>query len=788
MSKTQGLEAILDRMCREITSSIGERLRADRTTIFFFDADENEFWSIIENPGEALEIRILADRGIVDQVFARKQSVNIPYDFYEDPRSAAAQEVDRKTGYRTYSVLAMPILTETGELLAVVQLLNKLKGSEGALSEKIDSTGFSSQDEDWLAQEMPSIRLTLTNCQSLYAAIEQQRVNATLMKAINSLNQGGMNLDEIIIRTIAITKEMIHCDRACLWIADGSNRELWTKIQADKFLKEIRIPMGEGFAGEVAIAGESLHIPFDIYDRADVDNIKKSDHLVGYRTCSLLVVPIFDRDRQVIGVMQLVNKKTPGDFPPYNATEWPEVPECWQASFTRSDRQTLETFGIQVGLVIEKAREFAKLQQKEKIQGDILRSISHAIILTDENGKIITVNESAKKMLGVSDNEGLEGRSVIEVIRLKEGDFSEWVRTAIANSTASDLRHYYPQRTLLSADDTPYSIDVSLDAIVPPTDPTRVTGLLVVMDDIADSQRIKRMLYRYMTPEAADKLLQTGERQLGLVQTPTETVQERKEVSLLFSGIRSFTNLLEHLEDVEVMHVLGEYFESMTDAVFKYDGTIDKYIGDTIVAVFGWPISLADHAWSSVRTAIEMHERLVQINQRRQAENQPILKAGIGINSDTAIVGNIGSSQRMEFTTIGEGVTIASLMERASKQYGCDIILSQNTYELCSDRIWTRELDRICIKEKTQPVTIYELIGLRSNSLSDRQQQLMEYYHKGREHYLNRQYAKALTEFGKILEINHDDKPAAMHIERCQHFLETSPPDDWNGVWFLIPS
>ena len=146
-----------------------------------------------------------------------------------------------------------------------------------------------------------------------------------------------------------------------------------------------------------------------------------------------------------------------------------------------------------------------------------------------------------------------------------------------------------------------------------------------------------------------------------------------------FCDIRGYTTLTEKLQAEEVVSMLNEYFESMVEAVFQYKGTLDKYIGDAIMAVYGSPLPLQQHAWMAVQTSIEMRHRLQELNARRQAVNKPKIDIGVGINSDIVISGNIGSSKRMEFTAIGDGVNLGSRLESVTKQYGCDIIISENT-------------------------------------------------------------------------------------------------------------
>jgi adenylate cyclase len=219
--------------------------------------------------------------------------------------------------------------------------------------------------------------------------------------------------------------------------------------------------------------------------------------------------------------------------------------------------------------------------------------------------------------------------------------------------------------------------------------------------------------------------------------------------------------------------------------VFKHKGTLDKYIGDAIMAVFGSPLPLQNHAWMAVQTSIEMRHRLEEFNQRRQAAGKPKIKIGIGINSDTVISGNIGSSKRMEFTAIGDGVNLGSRLESITKHYGCDIIISENTFKPCQDNIWARELDYIRVKGRSEPVAIYELVGLRSDAVSREKLQLIEHYHQGREYYLNRQFKYARGEFTKVLGVDNQDKAAMLHLLRCQHWLQSPPTDlEWDqGVW-----
>ncbi|WP_088240377.1 GAF domain-containing protein [Calothrix rhizosoleniae] len=782
MLDSQGFESILQEMLQSITLKTGELLGADRTTIFLLDEDKQQLWSIVAG-GEgdrSLEIRIPSDKGIAGEVATQKLTINIPVDFYDDPRSYFAQEQERINGYRTYSMLALPLLNGEGKLVAVVQLLNKLNpGSmpDKPLEERIDTQGFNNTDEELFQEFAPSIRLILESSRSFYVATQKQRAAAALMKAIKSLSQSSLDLEDTLKRVMDEAKELMNADRSTLWLIDSDHQELWTKItQNDGSRKELRVPIGKGFVGQVANSQTTLNIGFDLYDHADSDTAKQIDKQNGYRTCSLLCMPVFNADQELIGITQLVNKRKKGNFSNYNPADWPKAPECFQASFDRNDEEFMEAFNIQAGVALQNAKLFATVKQQEQMQRDILRSLANGVISTDKTGYVVAANESAKSLLGLSSQERLEGQLISNLIHIKEGNFSQWCTDALKADESTCHEQYYPDRTLLSNTEEQRSINLSINTIADARDQTQVRGALVVMDDISDEKRLKSTMYRYMTQELAEELLKLDDAKLG---------GDRKEVSILFSDIRGYTTLTENLEAEEVVGMLNEYFESMVEAVFQYKGTLDKYIGDAIMAVFGSPLPLEEHAWMAVQSSLEMRHRLQEFNARRHVENKTPIKIGMGINSDVVISGNIGSSKRMEFTAIGDGVNLSSRLESVSKQYGSDIVISDKTYFHCQNYVWARELDYIRVKGRNEPVGIYELLGLRSDSISSEKMQVIEHYQQGRKHYLNCDFHRAQADFDKIVAIDKSDRPALLHLQRCQYWLQNPPTDKtWDdGVW-----
>ena len=784
----QGFDTILEEMLTSITEKTGELLNADRTTIYLLDESKDELHTtVMGSDGRPREIRIGFHQGIAGEVAQTKRAINIPFDFFNDERSYQAKQQYEKTGYRTYTMLALPLLSETGDLVAVVQLINKLKTNKlkesltpaELLTDRIDYGGFTSEDESIFREFAPCIRLILESSRSFYIAAQRQRAAHSLMMATQSLSQSRLDLGDTLRRVMDEAKQLMNADRSTLWLMDEEAGEIWTRMTVvDGSEKEVRIPIGTGFAGQVAATGEPINISFDLYDDPGAETAKQTDQATGYRTCALLCMPVHNPEGELIGVTQLVNKRRQGDYSKYDPRDWPQAPECWLASFNSSDQEFMHTFNIQAGIALQNAKLFETIKQQEQLQRDILRSLSNGVISTDREGNIISANESARKLLGIDSNNLLAGLAVTDLIQIERANFSRWISTSLNPQLEKDRQQYYPDQTLLPAHgSTQHSVNLAINTIAAPDDPSHILGVLVVMDDISDAKRLKSTMYRYMTQELAEQLLENPD--------AAKMGGDRKDVSVMFSDIRSYTTLTEVMAAEDVVEMLNEYFEVMVDAVFAHRGILDKYIGDALMAVFGSPLPLDDHQWMAVQTAVEMRHRLVDFNLKRASRGQPDIRIGIGINSDVVISGNIGSSKRMEFTAIGDGVNLSARLESTSKLYGTDILISETTYRPCADRVWARELDYIRVKGKTQPVAIYELLGLRTETISEQKQQVVEHYQIARDMYLKRRFAQAIGQFATVLEIDRHDQAAALHIERCRHWLTNPPPDDWNGSWAL---
>ncbi len=373
MLEGQTFDGILQDMLQTFALKVGEILGADRTTIFLADHGRQELWSTVATSAQAdhyVEIRLPWDQGIAGEVATTAQIVNVPFDFYEDPRSVAAKRVEAQTGYRTYTLLALPVLDQRGELLAVVELLNKClphASADTLLSHRIDLNGFSKADEATFAEFSDVFRLILESSQAFYQAARRQKTATILVKATQALNHSGPTLDNTLERVMKEAQNLLAADRSTIWLVDHDQQKLWAKIPAtDGTLEEIYIPIGEGYAGKVARTGMILNIPCDLYRHPDSATAQRIDKMSGYRTYSLLCMPVFDTNGTLIAVTQLVNKCRSG--PPKVATdpdgETLEVPEGFQASFTDDDEFFMLAFNIHAGVAIERALMYESLEAK----------------------------------------------------------------------------------------------------------------------------------------------------------------------------------------------------------------------------------------------------------------------------------------------------------------------------------------------------------------------------------------------------------------------------------------
>jgi adenylate cyclase len=299
-------------------------------------------------------------------------------------------------------------------------------------------------------------------------------------------------------------------------------------------------------------------------------------------------------------------------------------------------------------------------------------------------------------------------------------------------------------------------------------------SLYRVLVEEKEKRRVRGAFQQYVSPEVIRRLL-----------TNPTLVQPRKTpITIMFSDIRGFTTISESLDAGELADLLNGYLTEMTKVVFDHRGTLDKYIGDAVMAIWGAPFEETGHPDRAAQAALDMMTRLKFLHKKWEKMNWPALDIGVGLNTGVASVGNMGSDLRYGYTALGDSVNLASRLEGLNKEYSTHIILSEATYIGMRDTgFLCRELDLIRVKGKLLPVTIYELMGRRESD--GELAELAELFSKGHEAYKLRRWGEARSFFEKCLERWPKDGPSSVFIARCDEYLIEEPPDDWEGVYVM---
>jgi len=301
-------------------------------------------------------------------------------------------------------------------------------------------------------------------------------------------------------------------------------------------------------------------------------------------------------------------------------------------------------------------------------------------------------------------------------------------------------------------------------------------------------------LYRYMTEEKSKRFIRSTFSHFVTKSVVDELLAnpekiklggEKKNCTVVFSDVAGFTSISEELEPEALVQLLNDYLTEMTNIIFKYDGMLDKYEGDAIMAVFGAPIAHGNHAYNACASALEMQTQLASMRRHWKKIGKPPLEARIGINTGAMVVGNMGSETRFDYTVMGDAVNLGARLEPANKEYGTEIMIGEGTVKEAGDLIIVRPLDMLKVKGKTKPAKVFELIGTSDKGVSEDTYRVLELFEKGFDNYLQQNWDWAINYFQQVLSIKENDAPSARYIARCQRFRETPPEAGWDGVFTM---
>ena len=618
-------------------------LDADRCALFILDEARDQMWASLH---DGTIIRTGRGEGIVGWVATNDQPLNIT-DAYADARFNT--DVDKETGYRTNSILAVPVHDMEQKLTGVIQMINKKGGP------------FQADDLDMLQMIASQAGVTLNNA-AIFDSVKKDQENFNVLMDISKKLSSELNIQKLIQSIMDSAKGLLDCDRSTLFLADHTKNELYSYM-ADGVGTEIRLPITAGIAGAVATTGKTINIP-DAYEDSRFN--QAFDRQTGYKTTSILCVPVMSSKGVLLGVCQMINKGGGG------TKDNPVTPNL---IFEGGDENLLGAFMSQAAVSIENAQLFEKaMSQKERLEST-LASIQNLVMSFDSKGLLTGCNHDSwlEKYFSVT------AESIGTKMSFKKwlNDYPDVV-AQIDTTMTSGANYESLEPIVVTNEDTgeQFHLKYSVNSLV------RVKkeggdqgnsiggaeddgGCVLIFEDLSEKKRMTNTLGRYLSGALVDQVLGSGADVLGGV---------RQKVTILFSDIRSFTTISEGMDAVDLVAMLNDYFTYELDPIFDNGGILDKFIGDAIMACFGVPLVSEDDgktdACMSCKCALEQLSALEVFNQRRKeerGEDTETFAIGIGLNTNKVVSGNIGSDKRMEYTVIGDGVNLASRLEGITK-------------------------------------------------------------------------------------------------------------------------
>jgi len=725
MAEKQSLDDVLNVLVDLSTRSIG----AERGSLFLNDEKTGELYSRVAQGTFNREIRFANTAGIAGHVFQTGEGL-IVHDAYADARFNRA--IDEQTGYVTKSILCVPIRTVRGEVIGVAQALNPLKGR------------FSRADLRLLEEMTTQGAMALQTAQYIerMAAIRKQELE--FLDMVSEMT-ADIKIGSLLQKVMGEATQMLDAERSTLFLNDEKKNELWSEVGQGLEATQIRLPNHLGIAGAVFQSGQAINIP---YAYADLRFNPAFDRKTGFFTRSILCVPVVNQHGRVIGVTQVLNKKS--------------------GPFSAEDEQRLKAFTAQVSIALENAKLFADVQAMKNYNESMLESMSNGVLTLDEAGRVVTCNDAGLRILRRKADEVLQ-----QPVEAVFAEANAWVLEKVKRVADTQA----PEATMdaaLQVGGEQASVNLAVQPLLG-ADKKRL-GTLLLLEDISNEKRMKATMSRHMDARIADQLMSSGADLLG-GQAITATV--------LFADIRGFTTMTEKLGAGATVTLLNEYFTLMVDCIQQHGGMLDKFIGDAIMAGFGVPVPHDDDEDRALRSALSMIGVLRGWNEKRIAEGKLPVNIGVGLNTDSLVAGNIGSPKRMDFTMIGDGVNFASRLESACKLYGTQILMSDSTFGRLRGTYRSRLVDNVVVKGKTQAVKIHEILDFHDEKSFPRLPEFLQLYRLAMDEYLARRFADAARGFEEARALRADDRVCAMYLERCAHYLKEPPPADWNGVWVL---
>ncbi len=509
---------------------------------------------------------------------------------------------------------------------------------------------------EWLAQQREQQEL-----RALYQV--SQAVNSTL------------DLDTVLNQVMDHIIHLTGAERGFLMLRDQDTGELEFKVARNmdrETLSGSSFEISLTIVNNVARDGQPI-----VTTNAQADpRFATQESVVAYSLRSILCVPLRVRD-QVTGVIYADNRIRTG-------------------LFTERDRDLLAAFANQAATAIANAQLYERVRNMKNLMDNVFASITSGVITTDVMDKITLFNRAAENILGVPayDAAGRPYRAVLPVddrfVRLVE-DVKRYDRPLVGH----ELNPRLPRRG-------PVTLSVSASPLK--DEQATTLGMAIVVEDQTEKKRLeaqREIFRRIVSPSVYNSLADHPDKwRLG---------GERRDITVLFADIRHFTSYAEKLPPDQLIHALNQYLTLGANVVLAEDGTLDKFMGDMIMAIFNAPQEMPDHTLRAVRVALAMQQAIARFNQDQPEEEK--LWFGIGINAGMAVVGCIGTETKVDYTAVGDVVNYGKRLQEYAR--GGQILLSQAAYERVQEAVLVRALDPIQVKHRTAVEPVYEVLGLK---------------------------------------------------------------------------
>lgn len=529
-------------------------------------------------------------------------------------------------------------------------------------------------------EELSQLESRLYRLAQEVAAFAEERKNLIALTEIGQVINSSLELDEVLRIVMDNIIKLTEAERGFLMLRDDTG-QMSTRIARNweqESLNQSEYAVSRTVMQRVIETGESI-----LTTNAQEDpRFGGQESIIAFNLRSILCVPLKVKN-DLIGVIYADNRIRTGIF-------------------TESERDMLGAFSNQAAIAIDNARLFeslrrtlAEVTELKNMMDNIFASIASGVITADIKDQITLCNRAA---------EGIIGQTALQIIGRKLGDVLPSIASSILPQVANirdrdtaitdlEIRHSLPQRG---------PVDWRLN-MSPLKDADQTTqGIAIVLDDLTERKRLEaqRKLFERMVSPAVIQQLDPNSLALG---------GKRVDITILFADIRGFTSYSETQSPEQLVSVLNRYLAAGAEAVLDEEGTVDKFLGDAVMAWFNAPIPQTDHTLRAVRTALKLRERVAQLHAVLPPEAH--LAFGVGIHYGDAVLGLIGTEKRLEYTAIGDSVnTTKRLQENAGKN---QIVISREAYERVKDYVNVLQMEPMTVKGKRESVPVFEIIGLK---------------------------------------------------------------------------